>query len=355
MNTLYFVVPGDPETLTGGYIYDRRIVAQLQRLGWEITLRQLDASFPYPCAGALAHADKTLSEIADGATAIIDGLAFSAMPDIVQKHAARLRLVALIHHPLALETPLAETQRRYFFACEKRALQAAQRIIVTSAATARALRDYGVAPERIAVVPPGVDSAPLARRSDDSGYALLCVASFTARKGHRVLIDALASLPDYPWRLRCIGSKSLAPEISCAIDQQVRTLGLQKRIALIDAVPQAALSAYYRNADLFVLASYHEGYGMVLGEALAHGLPIIATRAGAIPDTVGEGAALLARPGDSESLAQCIKAFFSDAVLRTRMRDSARQIRARLPGWERAGVLFGAQVRRLQRRHNGRL
>lgn len=161
MKSAYFLIPGDPDTRTGGYLYDRRIMHGLAALGWRIELRQLDASFPQPTPAALHEADTVLAALPEQSLTVIDGLALGAMPTLAAAWQDRLRLVALVHHPLALETGLDAESSQRLYASEREALRHVQCIIVTSPSTARALAaDYEVASERCIVIPPGTDPAP---------------------------------------------------------------------------------------------------------------------------------------------------------------------------------------------------
>ncbi|HUU36272.1 MAG TPA: glycosyltransferase, partial [Vicinamibacterales bacterium] len=197
------LVPGDLNLRTGGYGYDREIVAGLRALGWRVDIAVVDGSFPYPTAEARAQAARTLAALSDGALVLADGLAFGAMAEEAEHEAARLRLVELVHHPLADETGVAAEAARGFLASERRALACTRGVIVTSPATGRRVAEFGVPSDRIWVVPPGTAPAPQARGTRgvdaDSGgtvppVELLCVATFVPRKGHDVLIGALARL-----------------------------------------------------------------------------------------------------------------------------------------------------------------
>ncbi|HRD67963.1 MAG TPA: glycosyltransferase, partial [Candidatus Competibacter sp.] len=188
---MHFLIPGDPDTRTGGYLYDRRIMAGLATRGWQIELHRLDASFPEPTPAALQETAEALAVLPDQTLVVVDGLALGAMPGAVAPHRERLRLVGLVHHPLALETGLDETRQRALHASEREALRSVRHVIVTSPSTARALAGYDVPPERCAVVLPGTDPAPLATGSGGGEPALFCAASLTPRKGHAVLFRAL--------------------------------------------------------------------------------------------------------------------------------------------------------------------
>jgi len=339
-----FLLPGPPDSLSGGYAYDRRIVAGLRAAGWGVNLQVLPAGFPRPDAADLAQAEAQVAALPDGTQAIADGLAFGAMPDIAQRHAARLRWVALVHHPLALETGLDDAQRDRLFHSERQALAAARMVIVTSAATARALAAYDVPAGRIHVVEPGTDAAALRARPRGPELTLLCVATLTPRKGHAVLVEALAGLQDRPWTLHCVGSASRDPATAQALHTLLAARGLQARVQLHGEVDAATLEGLYAQADAFVLPSFHEGYGMALAEALAHGLPVLSTTAGAIPDTVPAEAGVLLPPGDAAALRQALARLMDDAPWRAALAAGARAARLRLPTWAQAVARFATAL-----------
>ena len=282
--TLTLLVPGDLATATGGYRYDREIVSGLQALGWQVQVCALHASFPLPDSAALAHAEAQLSAIGDQQCVLIDGLALGAMPDVALRHARRLRLIGLVHHPLALETGLTALQARQLHESERRALQALQHIVVTSAETAAALQHYAVDAARITVIEPGTDASDTARRRNGRGHkhlSLLCVATLTPRKGHASLIAALAHLPHRDWQLHCVGSSTRSADTTTALQATIAEAGLDQHVILHGEVDEATLRMRYLQADLLVQASHHEGYGMALADALAQGLPVLSTATGA--------------------------------------------------------------------------
>ena len=227
------VVPGDLEARTGGYGYDREIAAGLRTLGWTVDVRRLDGTFPFPTAYARAHAVAELAALEPGALVLADGLAFGAMAEEAAREAARLRLVALVHHPLARENGLDAETARALAASETRALACTRGVVVTSDATAALLADYGVQLADIAVVVPGTAPAPLARGSARHGpgpVTMLCVASLIDRKGYDVLLAALAHLTHLSWHLTCVGSHRLQPRTAAAIVDQVQASGLADRV-----------------------------------------------------------------------------------------------------------------------------
>ena len=334
MLSVVIIVPGRIETPTGGYVYDRRIAGGLRDRGWSVEVREISDTFPSPTAAALDEAARVLAEIPDDAAVLVDGLAFGAMPVEVEREAARLRLVALVHHPLAAETGIDPDDAARLEASERRALAAARAVVVTSRATAAGLARYGVSADRIAVVEPGTDRAPLATGSGAAVCQLLCVASLIPRKGHETLFRALASIRDRRWRLTCVGSVDRHPATAERLRAQMRADGLEDRVLLAGEADAASVSAYYDHADIFVLPTEYEGYGMAVAEALAHGLPVISTATGGIPELVADAAGLLVPPGDADALAAAISQVLTDPLVRERLVQGARRVRDRLPDWE---------------------
>ncbi|MBC7991688.1 MAG: glycosyltransferase family 4 protein, partial [Rhizobacter sp.] len=338
----HFVIPGDWHTPTGGYRYDRRIALALRESEWQVDLCTLGDSFPWPDAATLAQAQSQIDALPDGALVVADGLAFGAMPELAQRHAKRLRWVALVHHPLHIETGLADPAREALRASECEALQAASRVIVTSEATARDLAPMGVPSERIRVVEPGTDRVQANRASTNGTVRLLCVATLTSRKGHAVLLQALAGLPALDWALHCVGSAQRDPSTSDHLRRVTFELGLGDRVHWHGELDEASLSAHYAAADLFVLPSFHEGYGMVVTESLAHGLPVVCTTGGALAQTLPRTAGLHVPPGDVSALREALAVLIGQPVERARFAAVARAAAEQLPTWPQAATRFAA-------------
>ncbi|MBU0723646.1 MAG: glycosyltransferase family 4 protein [Alphaproteobacteria bacterium] len=326
------------------------MMREVQALGWSVRHHRLADGFPFPDEAGRQHADAVLGALPDGALTLVDGLALGVLPEAAGRHADRLRLVGLVHHPLAAETGLSEAQRSFLVTSEVDALAATRHIIVTSPFTATALAGYGVTPDRVTTILPGTDAAPPARGSaeGDGGpeLALLSVGSLTPRKGHDVLLTALARLVDRDWHLTLAGGARDA-ETAGQIENIIRHKALSSRVTLQGEVDQATLTHLYDRADLFVLASHYEGYGMVFAEALARGLPILGTTGGAIPTTVPADAGLLVPPGDVEALAAALARLMDEPALRHCLRQGALAARAALPGWPDSARDFAAVLERL--------
>lgn len=330
-SSIYFAFPGDLDTRTGGYHYDRRLIAELRKLGVAVATVPLPHCTLSMDQQARNSVQQTLAALPDQAVVVIDGLAFGVLDELAAAEAQRLRLVALCHHPLALETGLAQEQRQALQASERRALSYARATVVTSEHTRRILIDqFAVAAERISVAFPGTDRVGFAP-CDGDPLRLLTVASLTRRKAHDVLIDALASLASQPWQARFVGGMEFDPTWAGSLTARVDTLGLSQRIEFAGPVEDAGLE--YQQADVFVLPSRFEGYGMVFAEALAAGLPVIAAHAGAVPDVVPSDAGILVAPDDADALARALQQILTDELLRRRLQAGAREAAAALPSW----------------------
>ncbi|HXR93932.1 MAG TPA: glycosyltransferase family 4 protein [Steroidobacteraceae bacterium] len=333
---LQFVLPGSLTEVTGGYQYDRRLIEGLRSLGWEITVHLLDGSFPFPTSAALAGSKAVLASLPDEVLVLIDGLALGAMPDVVAAHADRLRLVGLIHHPLALENGLTHAIAQRLRGSEEAALRYVRHVIATSAFTRDGLASYGVASARISIVEPGTDEAPLAQGSEDDSCEILCVANLIPRKGHDLLIEALRDLQHLKWRLTCVGSTTRSPQTAAELRCQIDAAGLGARIRMPGELDGAALEQCFGAADLFVLPTRHEGYGMVVAEAVAHGLPVLGTRTGAIPELVLPEAGRVVPPNDAGALRDALSELLTEPHVLARFAKGARAARVRLPRWPQA-------------------
>ena len=342
---LHLVVPGRLEQNTGGYRYDARMVDGLRAAGRQVEVHGLEGRFPdVDDTGKDALRD-ALAGIPADEPVVLDGLAAGGAPDVIRTLAQDRPVVALVHHLLADETGLEPDVAARFRALEGATLSAVRGVVVTSAFTAARVADLGVAPSRIRVVQPGVDAAPSAHGPGPGAPpTLLCVATVTPRKGHAVLVRALSTLEDRAWRVLCIGSLDRDPDFATEVLDDVRRLGLDDRIHFLGEVDAGELDAAYQGASMFVLPSHYEGYGMVLTEAMAHGLPVVATTGGAIPGTVPPSAGLLCPPGDAPALADALASLLDDPARRAALASGARAHAATLPRWEEQARAFGRAV-----------
>jgi hypothetical protein len=337
---LAFAVPGDLATPTGGYAYDRRIIGELRGLGWHVDVIDLGAGFPRPSEAQRAAAPALLAAVPSDCPIVVDGLAFGVLPDAAEQLRGR-PLIGLVHHPLALETGLPVAEAAAFHTSERRALATTRAVIVTSESTARILaRDYDVPAARITVARPGNDPKKPVQGSGDGLVRLLSIGSLVPLKGYDVLIAAMARLADLPWRLNIAGDRTRHLETAARIDESIARFGLAERIAVLGAVSHERLAELYVGSDIFVLASRFEGYGMALAEAVAYGLPVVSTTAGAIPETVPAAASLLVAPDDVVALTVALRRLIAQPDERRRLAAAARTAAAALPTWAESAKRF---------------
>ncbi len=353
--TVWVVLPGDvddPATPSGGNVYDRRICQGLGDFG--VPVRELTVAGEWPRPGEVARERLTrgLRRLPDGAVTLIDGLVACGVPEIVVPETRRLRVAVLVHLPLAAETGLPPGRARELAARERATLHAATAVFATSAWAGRDLvARHGLDPARVHVVPPGADPAPLAPGTDGASR-LLCVAAVTPRKGHDLLVRALGSLTGLPWSCECVGALR-DPGHAARLRALITDLGLDGRVRLAGPRTGDALAARYAAADLTVLASRAETYGMVIAESLARGVPVLATAAGAVPETLGvapdgDRPGLLVPPEDPAALAHALRRWLTEPALRERLRAAARARRATLDDWTTASGLLAALLTRLR-------
>jgi glycosyltransferase involved in cell wall biosynthesis len=340
-----FAIPGSLDTATGGYAYDREIVARLPAHGLVPQVIELGDGFPKASTETCDRAAALLLAVPAGQPIVVDGLALGVLPEAAEGVSARNPLIGLVHHPLANETGVTQQCAEALRHSERKALAAARAVITTSAFTARLLADeFAVAREKMTVIRPGCAArvGRAATREPRDVVRLLAVGSLVPRKGHDVLLAALARLRDLPWRLTIVGDAR--DRVTTAdLRDFVKTSGLADRVTFAGAVSDAELQTLYASADAFVLASHFEGYGMAFAEALAHGLPIVGTTGGAIPETVPAAAALLVAPGDIAEFAAAVGRVVEDRALRDRLSAAASAAAAKLPTWDDAARDF-AQV-----------
>ncbi|MFC0266481.1 glycosyltransferase family 4 protein [Kushneria aurantia] len=347
---LTLIIAGRLDQLTGGYLYDRHVVAGLQALGVQVEVIGLDGRFPLPDDIARESLQRALGGCTDGATVVLDGLAASAMPEVVAVHRQRLDLVALIHHPLGDETGMSDAQRERLLTLECQTLDAVAGIIVTSPFTRRRLIELGIDDARIDVVEPGVEPVALSPAAGNPPR-LLCIATLIPRKGQHLLVEALAGLAQQGWHCDLIGDSERDTAYATRLHDLITSHRLEARISLHGALPFEQLEAFWQAADVFVLPSFYEGYGMVVSEALAHGLPVVTTHGGALADTLPAGAGLQIAPGDSEALREALASLLGgDVKSRERyqkLREGAIAARETFADWSSAARLFHHALARL--------
>jgi len=328
---IVFAIPGDLDTPTGGYVYDRRVIRELHERGVKLTHMRLGATFPHPTAEDTSDATAQLSAIDPERVVLIDGLALGALePEVIAQ--VRAPIVALVHHPLAREGHLDSSRREQLHRMERDNLARCVAVIVTSDQTAQVLTsDYGVPAQNITVARPGTDPH-VSTHEPTSPPLIVSVGSQSRRKGHDVLIEALSRINHLPWRAVIAGS--VRDEVySTELHRMVHERGLDDRVRLLGSVSSEQLQKLYSQASIFALATRFEGYGMVFDEAMTYGLPIVSCHTGAVPDTVAWGAGLLVPVDDPHAFSEALHSVLSNDDQRAAMAAASRDAGQLLPRW----------------------
>ena len=339
MRAAAFAIPGDIETKTGGYIYERMLLLALRAQGREVDHLVLPARFPDPSPAEMAQAIAQMAAVPQERPLIIDGLVFGAV-ETAGLATVKAPIVAMIHHPLALETGLAPDRAALLRRREADNLALAARVVVPSPHTAEILQtEYGVAAARISVALPGFGPPDPARQPADPPL-ILSVGILAPRKGHDILLRALARITDLDWQAVIVGAPHF-PETAAELHALCTALGLGGRVRFTGLIDENALRDHYRRATIFALATRYEGYGIVLGEALLHGLPIVSCRVGAVPQTMPGGAGLLVPPDDPDAFAEALRRLLLDPAERRQRAAASERAGRVLPTWADTARVMG--------------
>lgn len=327
------IVPAPFDAVSGGYEYDRHVVAGLSQAGHNVRVVELAGTHPVTDATAREAAYAAWDSMTPEWRPIIDGLALPAFAGLDDALAAR-STVGLIHHPTSLESGLGEAERASLLAIEKCLLPRLARIVVTSEPTAESLvTDFGASRDRIRVVVPGTDDAPRSAGSGGPTCRILAIGTLVPRKGHDLLLRALARLFDLDWHLTVVGSPERDPVHAQALAALAAELGIARRVQFAGVVTGEALEALWQRADLFALATYWEGYGMVIAAALKRGVPVAVTDGGAAGHLVAPEAGVVCPVGDQTNLSKALRRVIYGKDLRLRMAEAAWQVGQSLPDW----------------------
>ncbi|WP_052746005.1 glycosyltransferase family 4 protein [Allosalinactinospora lopnorensis] len=354
--TVHAILPGDIDDAavpSGGNTYDRRVCQGLAAVGWRVREVAVRGSWPRPDAAARTELARALAALPEGALVLLDGLVACGVPEVVVPQADRLRLVVLVHLPLAEEAGLDPATAADLDTRERRVLHAGSAVVATSPWAARRLVErHGLAEDRVRIVTPGTDPAPPASGTDGASR-LLCVAAVTPTKGQDLLVEALAHLTDLPWSCVCVGPLRRDPAYVAQLRQMIEQSGLGDRVYLEGPQTGERLAATYAAADLVVLASRVETYGMVVTEALARGIPVLATAVGGVPETLGQAPdgsvpGILVPPEDPAALAEALRRWFGDDSLRRSLRSAACHMRGILDKWEQTSHNLAGMLEELR-------
>lgn len=338
---ILFIIPGDINLPTGGYRYDREIINAWKSSGVDVELISIEGSYPFPSKGEKTGALESIKSFPKADIAVVDGLLGGVAPRFLQKLSETMPVVALIHHPLCLENGLSQTSTAVLEETERQGLAFTSCVITTSPTTSRTVEKlFNLNPAQIHTVLPGVARGTRSTGSENSCINLLCVGSVIERKGHKDLLLSLSKLMHLDWQLECIGStqfdKPLYSELSAFVEREALT----ERVHFRGDVDEGVLEAAYSKADVFVLPSLFEGYGMAYAEAIVRGIPVIGTTAGAIPETVPAPCGILVEPSNVSALSSALESLIVDETLRIKYREGSIKEEPNFPTWQGSAIQF---------------
>ena len=327
-----FVTVGDTGRLTGGYLYNARVLRGLRENG--VGVEEI-----VPCGASPEEQEDAaprLGSLLDPGrfdVVVVDALARIVCAPHLDRWREKRPVVAMVHElpSVAAQEDITEKELGY-----EEPLLRADRLVVVSGHGRSILEDRGVPAARIRVVPPGFDRLlpeGISVRVRGGMVRALCVAQWIPRKGILDLVRAWTMHERPGASLELVGETDADSAYAVSVRAAIAA-SPDASITVSGPVDDAALGTAYAAADLFVLPSRYEGYGMVYAEALAHGLPVVACNVGPVPELVGDEAALLMPPGDVEALSGVLDLLLRDTGLRDRMSAAARRRANELPRWE---------------------
>lgn len=340
------VVPADVDGPRGGNVWDRRVRQELIARGCDPGWFPVRGSWPEPAPHDATALDEVLAGIPDGRPVLLDGVVACGVPDVVVPHTRRLRTGVVVHLPLARETGIDPDRARRLAAAEEQVLTAVDVVVVPSQWTAAELSGLRLRREPVVALP-GTDRPPssggapdVALRPDRGGAHLLFLGALTPRKGPRVLLRALerAQAGLHPqWLARFVGPHPDPVEAALLLSERDRA-GLGDRVDVVGPLVGEALEEQWRWADLLVVPSILETFGMVVTEALVRGVPVLGTTGSAVPEALGTTGTgppgLLVPPDDVDALQAALVEWSNDRALRAELTRRAVERGAQVTGWD---------------------
>ena len=337
------ITDGDPDQISGGYLYQRRIATLAPRHGAEIRFVSLPPRrYPF----GLFDARRSIEEALEADVVVVDSLASNTLGPWLAR-GLRRPLIGSVHQRLG-GTEGSPVGRRVRAMADRLAWRRCDHLIVPSCQLARDLRSAGIARPQLYVVTPGRDiPEPKPRRPPDRDLrdgrraAIVCVANWVRRKGVVDVARAVAALPPTVATLHLVGAEQLDAGYHREVLDELDTPALRGRVVRHGAVAPPVVAELLARADIFTLPSRDEPYGMVYTEAMCAGLPIVGWRAGNLPHLIDNGVeGILVPTGNVGALTAAYLRLATDPAQRHEMGAAAAQRAAMLPTWDETTIRF---------------
>jgi glycosyltransferase involved in cell wall biosynthesis len=319
----------------------------LSEKGHQVRIHNLRNDFPFPDNLSLRECKEILDHITPGDPILIDSLAAGPLLPVLAPLYDKHPFVALIHLPLSHNLDIPLSQREILAQQEKSVMSLSAGLVVTSKYTGELIADWGIDSHVIHVILPGVEAEEQKNSYPTLPRNLLCVANYLENKGQLLLIKALAEMKMFNWVMNFYGHQDIDKRYVSELLSQIRHHGLANRIFIHGPISGSALTQAYLHSDLFILPSYFETYGMVLTEALAHGIPVIASTGGGIPYTVPPSMGILFKPGDIRELQLIAKAILENTWLYGKLWNEAANYHKQVNTWTQSVEEFEKLLQKL--------
>jgi glycosyltransferase involved in cell wall biosynthesis len=337
---LHFLCPGDINSLTGSHIFTKRFAEGLKKNGHQITIHQLSNDFPFPSDKSLQTVQTILSLIPESDTIIFDNLISSSISALLKECAHRNHLICLFHLPLSIYPGFSVYQREMLAFSESESLGFIHHILAVGPFVEKFLLQQGIDKKKIILTFPGVEDCPQKKIYQPKPYRLLSVANLIRSKGHVTLVKALSALNNINWILDCYGDLDLDRQYLADLQALIRRNNLQNKIFIHGTISGKALSDAYLSADLFIHPSEFETYGIALTEALAHGIPVIASTGGGTLSTVPASMGKFFKPDDVYGLETILEVVFENTEIYKKLCNEASRYKSQAITWQKSADDF---------------
>lgn len=345
--TVHFFNPGDINLLIIPSIYNKHIILGLKEKGYDIKLHTLAHDFPFPSDDSIKECIKLVQSVPAGEPVIFDARALAAIPFVLKDVKQHNPLIAVVHIPLSVDPQYSAYQRTIITSLEKEAYSQITTFIATNPYAAEQIGFFIENPEKINVIVPGVDISEKKLVYPDVPVKFLSVANLSRNRDHSILVRAFAALKSRDWALHCYGNFSIDKEYLEELESLINRYGLKNKLFIHENIQGKELKDVFLKADLLIHPSDFEPYGLVPAQALAYGIPVVASTGGGLRNTIPANMGEFFKPGDVYGLQSIIEEFLDNPFLYKKLAARAATYRDNAQTWEKSTQMFEEVLKRL--------